>query len=129
VDERGELMTDHVAGQHLPGMVLIEASRQMFIATSELYFRDGDEPSSLLVTTLNSSFFELAFPVATRIVLTVRDSNDGDARGPVEVVVDLSQGGARVSEHFGRILSCASTTASRLENRSAKRVLRTLTDP
>jgi hypothetical protein len=41
VDDAGEHMSDHVSGQHLPGMVLIEAARQMILAVTEEFFSES----------------------------------------------------------------------------------------
>ncbi|WP_233420966.1 AfsA-related hotdog domain-containing protein [Xenorhabdus nematophila] len=38
IDERCELMSDHQTGQHIQGMILIEACRQTFIAVTEEFF-------------------------------------------------------------------------------------------
>src|SRR6056297_3072091 len=38
IDQDCELMGDHQSGQHVQGMILVEAARQAFLAVTETYF-------------------------------------------------------------------------------------------
>ncbi|VFR19821.1 hypothetical protein AMB3_3636 [plant metagenome] len=67
--ERNELMLDHLTGQHIQGMVLAEACRQMFLAVTEHYFLD-DCPSSkryFVINLMNVRYQSFAFPLPTQI--------------------------------------------------------------
>lgn len=43
LNDRCAEMSDHVTGQHLQGMILIEAARQMTLAVTEMYFIDSND--------------------------------------------------------------------------------------
>ena len=60
-----ELITDHVTGQHVQGMVLVEACRQMFIAVSELCHMDHEDGrrSYVVFNKMEVAFKAFTFPL------------------------------------------------------------------
>ncbi|MEZ5841960.1 MAG: AfsA-related hotdog domain-containing protein [Hyphomicrobiales bacterium] len=64
-----EIISDHVTGQHVQGMVLIEACRQMFIAVSELcHMDDGEGRRSYVVfNKMDVGFQAFTFPLPAQI--------------------------------------------------------------
>ncbi len=60
-----EILSDHITGQHLQGMVLIEACRQMFIAVSELCHMDAEagRRTYVVFNKMSVSFQAFAFPI------------------------------------------------------------------
>jgi hypothetical protein len=74
VDDECELMSDHVAGQHLPAMIQIEAVRQMGLAVTEEYFaKDFPGGCAFLWTSCQVTFAQYVFPVRLRLVCHVRE--------------------------------------------------------
>jgi len=68
IDDENELMSDHITGQHLQGMLLTEACRQMFLAVTEEFFSDNEqEIMSFAWTRGDVVFHDYAFPVSTII--------------------------------------------------------------
>lgn len=67
--EHNELMLDHLTGQHIQGMVLTEACRQMFLAVTERYFLKDYPPTSryFVINTMNIRFQKFAFPLPAQI--------------------------------------------------------------
>lgn len=65
LDERSELMSDHQTGQHIQGMVLIEAARQMFLAVTEQYFIGYEEQNRyyFVINSVDVAFTGFVFPV------------------------------------------------------------------
>ena len=67
--EHNELMLDHQTGQHIQGMVLTEACRQMFLAVTERFCLN-DSPASkryFVINTMNIRFYKFAFPLPAQI--------------------------------------------------------------
>ena len=58
-------MSDHVTGQHLQGMILVEAARQMTLAVTELFFLTAQNRKdvSFITHNLKSDFNEYVFPL------------------------------------------------------------------
>lgn len=62
-------MSDHITGQHIQGMVLTEAARQMMLAVAEKYILKREEQgcSYCILNSVNSTYHQFAFPVDTTI--------------------------------------------------------------
>lgn len=68
LDDRCSELDDHVTGQHISGMILIEASRQMFLAVTELYYlKDYSKDSYFVIKRNSSEFKKFVFPVDIKI--------------------------------------------------------------
>ncbi len=62
-------MSDHVTGQHIQGMVLVEAARQMVIAVTEKYFISNERKRGLNFVThsMDTTFHQFIFPLQVSI--------------------------------------------------------------
>lgn len=63
-------MSDHMTGQHIQGMVLTEAARQMMLAVAEKYFLKSHEKgnSYCALVRINSEFHQFVFPVDIKVL-------------------------------------------------------------
>lgn len=99
--ERSELMTDHQTGQHIQGMILIEAARQLFLAVTEEYFigQAVHDRYYFVINNLDVKFKGFVFPVdaALRYEIVSKDIQN-PARMRFDTVVSVVQGGACVTE-------------------------------
>lgn len=72
IDDENEIMSDHVTGQHLQGMLFSEASRQMFLAvTEEFYPNNKEEHISFAWKKSDVIFHNYAFPVKTKLIFEI----------------------------------------------------------
>lgn len=101
LDERSELMNDHQTGQHIQGMILIEAARQMFLAVSEEYFIDTHElkPYYFVINQIAVKFTGFVFPVAVALCYRINSKDVfRPSRMHFDVTVSFMQGGVCVTE-------------------------------
>lgn len=64
IDEDCELMNDHLSGQHVQGMVLIEAARQaMLVVTEKFLMPDNGINYAFIFNALSVSYSHYTFPV------------------------------------------------------------------
>lgn len=83
IDERCQLMADHQTGQHVQGMILVEACRQTFIAvTEEFYMEENNNHSYYVINNMNIDFCNFLFPLPATIhyQLLEQDSNERRVR-------------------------------------------------
>lgn len=71
IDDSGELFSDHVTGQHLPGMVFVEAVRQLCLGVTETHFMEDAQRSAFLLTSIHVRFLNWAFPLAIKAVYRI----------------------------------------------------------
>lgn len=104
IDENCELMGDHQTGQHLQGMLLVEAARQAFLAITEAYFLpQGDAEFYFIFNTLIAEYKRFIFPIATRLRCCVRekDLSGNNRRFVMEALVEQTDSeAAKISCSF-----------------------------
>lgn len=94
IDSRNELLIDHVSGQHVQGMILLEACRQMFLAVTEEYFL---KKSSILETyfvikSMAIDFKSFVFPVGAKVTYSLGTLNQKtNGRLAVDAVISIWQ--------------------------------------
>ncbi len=73
LDENSDMIADHDTGMHLQGMVLIESSRQMFIAVGEKYYAGKSAPKggNYVIDHMYVDFVNFVFPLPVSIQLDV----------------------------------------------------------
>lgn len=73
IDEDCELMSDHQTGQHVQGMILLEAARQSFLAVTEAFFLPQDGPKFyFVINEMTARYARFAFPLDARIRYEIR---------------------------------------------------------
>lgn len=66
-------MSDHITGQHLQGMVVIEAARQMVLAVSEMYLisNSSNVKANFLTNSINAEFYKFIFPLQVEMTCEI----------------------------------------------------------
>lgn len=98
IDDKNEIMSDHLTGCHVQGMVLIEAIRQMFVAAAQLHEATKASvcDAAVVIQKIDISFENFAFPIATIIrhkTLAV-DTTQKD-RIAFKALLEIAQNGKR----------------------------------
>ncbi len=74
LDDRMDRLADHVTGQHLSAMLLMEASRQAAIASLELEYRSrNDAKFGIVMEKIACRFNNFAFPIPTLITVNINE--------------------------------------------------------
>ncbi|WP_296657395.1 AfsA-related hotdog domain-containing protein [Paraburkholderia sp.] len=104
-DDCAEL-ADHVTGQHIQGMVFVEAARQLMLCVTEKYVLDEHArlSSYFVLNEMRTTFLAFAFPIETDCIFTLTDYKR-KTNGPIKAscVSEFSQAGqvvARVEIDF-----------------------------
>jgi hypothetical protein len=100
IDEDCELMSDHQSGQHVQGMVLVEAARQILIAVTEAYFiPKNDIDYSFIFNGLSVNFNQFAFPLGAVVRCTMKEASlDNPRRLSFSGYVEIEQCGQVVCD-------------------------------
>lgn len=82
VDNASAEISDHITGQHMSGMVLLEAARQMMLAVIEnvLAPKDAEEKYYVILNGMNIDFAHFAFPLELRIYCNIKDYHEESDR-------------------------------------------------
>lgn len=94
VDDDCAEMSDHMSGQHIQGMMLIEAARQMVIAVTEKFFIPEHKKGKMTFVThhTNSIFHTFVFPTEIKIQYQIKKIKPGvNGNLTAEVLIDFVQ--------------------------------------
>lgn len=97
IDEDCELMADHQTGQHVQGMVLMEAARQTFLAVTEAFFlpQDGGR-FYFVINKFAAEYNRFAFPLDATIRYRVTEMNVANPlRQSFSAEIDVMQCGLK----------------------------------
>jgi len=94
INENSELMSDHQTGQHVQGMILVEASRQAFIAVTEEFFMTENRGNSYyVINNMNIDFHNFMFPLPATIHYEVTEKDINDRRARFNAIISVIQDG------------------------------------
>jgi hypothetical protein len=91
IDERCELMSDHQTGQHIQGMLLVEACRQTFIAITEEFIYEKQKNYYYVINSINTDFQSFLFPLPAEIIFTYSEKNINEHRGRFKAQMHVNQ--------------------------------------
>jgi hypothetical protein len=101
LDNDSVLLSDHITGEHLQGMVLQEAARQMMLATTERFCIAKEHQGKMyfVLNELSTCFHAFTFPLSVEMELRFVDKVAKPKGGlKANIVVSFSQNGALVTE-------------------------------
>lgn len=94
LDEKCADMSDHVTGQHIQGMVLIEAARQSFLAVTEKFFNTNQATYFFTFNSFNIRYNDFVFPIGAKIHYSITEMDISKANRIVFAVnVEIQQVG------------------------------------
>ncbi|MCD9496570.1 hypothetical protein GLP20_17020 [Photobacterium carnosum] len=91
IDERCELMVDHQTGQHIQGMLLIEASRQAFIAVTEEWIYGNNISRYYVINNMAINFSNFIFPLPALISFEFIEKEINERRGHFKGIIQVTQ--------------------------------------
>lgn len=121
IDEDCELMNDHQSGQHVQGMILIEAARQAIVAVTESFLlpKNGTEYAFVL-NSLSVSYSHYTFPVGAVLRCNILEKiTDNPRRLSFSAEIDVEQCGQVVSKFTLAIGAMEKSRISKGENMQA----------
>ncbi|MFZ6047786.1 AfsA-related hotdog domain-containing protein [Pseudomonas sp. CR3202] len=91
IDERCELMGDHQTGQHVQGMIVIEAFRQSFLAVTETFFPLQSEQTYFVINAMNTTFMNFLFPLPADVEYRIVDRRRKGLHARYNVIMSVVQ--------------------------------------
>lgn len=92
IDENCELMGDHQTGQHVQGMILVEAARQSFLAVTEKFYpMENVEKTYFVINEMTTAFLGFMFPLGAQIEYRIKSKDINERRQKFCVEMDFVQ--------------------------------------
>ncbi|WP_243793867.1 AfsA-related hotdog domain-containing protein [Saccharopolyspora gloriosae] len=126
VDSGNEMMSDHLTGQHMQGMLVMEAERQMFIAVAEQHYlaQTAVGNSYFVIDTFATRYRNFLFPLPAIVrckVLSRRSPHRTRTTFSCELAV--LQSGSETAETEVRFTAFDTQVSHAKETRAAERSL------
>ncbi|MGW5877689.1 AfsA-related hotdog domain-containing protein [Nocardiopsis terrae] len=121
-----ELLLDHQTGQHVQGMVVVEAARQMFLAVTERYYthRWPGRRYYFVIDSISTTFENFLFPLDAEILYLVQSADlDDPERLGFTARIDLHQAGRRAASTEVSFTAFDTARLKRVEHRRADRAV------
>lgn len=125
-DDQCDEMQDHLTGEHLQAMLLVEASRQMMTATAELHWINKDlrGKKNFVLDSFSSQFLQYVFPLEVTFQLTVKSFRAGlNGNFKADVNINVMQLGQVMMSFQGAFSAMEKDSLAQLESMLAKRSL------
>jgi hypothetical protein len=128
LNDRKDRLCDHVTGQHIGAMQLMEAARQAMIATLEYEYVDGTgKRIGLILERFDSRFENYVFPLpASMSVNIVERKTVNDNHLSVTIVIRIIQAGQAMCQMELDLTLYDMSLLGKIEARRAKRAVATL---
>lgn len=95
LDERCDLMGDHQTGQHIQGMVLVEAFRQSFLAVTETFFPFGQGAAYFVINSIHMEFQSFLFPLPAHVDYRILEADVSARRARYKTTMSAMQNGTQ----------------------------------
>lgn len=123
-DEGSELLIDHLTGQHIQGLALVEAARQLWTAVVELFLRQGSDPIRLVLDSVSAQFESYVFPLPAEMQLRVLEADTKEVGLKLSCSVEFRQNDRSCAVVEARIRSVAAKIAEWQETMSAREAVK-----
>jgi hypothetical protein len=98
-DDALDRLSDHVTGQHVSAMLLLEAARQAIIASVELeYVATAGTKLGMVIDHFNTRFLGFVFPIPTKIHIEMEEVQQTDNQLSLTGTIVFIQAGQEVCE-------------------------------
>jgi hypothetical protein len=122
LDERCETLADHLTGQHIPSVALIEAARQTWTAVTEKYFHLGTA-TRFVVEALSSRFLRFVFPLPATLGYRVLGHERDHIQQRFHGTVVIRQAGAVAADFNVRFRVITEKFGTKYEAMAARQAL------
>ena len=118
VQNNNELILDHITGFHLPGMIFLEATRQMATSVVDMLFHD--EQKYYVMQDIKAEYLSFAFPIDTDITLELSQIGKCSETKGFSVNLKFIQNGKNVVSTSGSFISADKVQFAKKEQRMAE---------
>lgn len=129
LDERVEVLEDHLTGQHIPAITLLEAARQTWTVVIEQFLAHGTEPTRFVIGSVRSTFHSFVFPLPATIEFRLLGQEVSPIGSSIDCALRVRQDDRVAAEFEADVRVIPAAVAAKQEAMAARRAIRSaLTD-
>ncbi|MFJ1751578.1 AfsA-related hotdog domain-containing protein [Kitasatospora sp. NPDC088134] len=126
LDERVEVLEDHLTGLHIPAVTLLEAARQTWTAVTEQFLVPAEPATRFVIGHVDSTFESLVFPLPAHLEYRLTDQRATATGQSLSFTVTVHQTGRTAARFAAQIHSIQRLFAVKQEHMAARQELRTV---
>ncbi|NRA53866.1 MAG: hypothetical protein HRU23_06940 [Gammaproteobacteria bacterium] len=111
IDNDNEFLLDHFSGQLNPGMIFLEATRQISIASWASFVGDDPVNVSMIINDVHCEYIKFTFPFCTHITVSIE--RDGEN---YHVDINFNQNNELIVRTFATFKVVPSQRLSKMDN-------------
>lgn len=124
LDERVEVLEDHLTGLHIPGVTLLEAARQTWTAVTERFLIPAEPKTRFVIVYVDSAFESFVFPLPAHLEYQLVNQERGPAGQTITFQVTVHQTGRTAARFSAQIRVIPQIFAVKQEAMAARQALR-----
>lgn len=124
LDQRVEVLEDHLTGLHIPAVTLLEAARQTWTAVTERFLIGPEPKSRFVITRVSSSFLNFVFPIPAFLEYRLVERERGPVGDVIGFTVEVQQTGRIAARFEAEIRVIPELFAAKQEAMAARQTLR-----
>lgn len=127
LDERVEVLEDHLTGLHIPAVTLLEAARQTWTAVTERFLIAAEPATRFVIAHVNSMFLNFVFPLPAHLEYRMVRHDEGPVGHVIGCTVEIHQAGRVAARFEAEIRVIPEVFAAKQEVMAARQTLREAT--
>ncbi|MFD5075728.1 AfsA-related hotdog domain-containing protein [Streptomyces sp. NPDC058371] len=124
LDQRVEVLADHLTGLHIPAVTLLEAARQTWTVVTEQFLLDDEPPARFVISSVDSAFHRFVFPLPATVEYRLRGRERTPVGQAIAFTVSVRQGGEIAAEFTVEIRVIPQRFAEKQELMAARAAVR-----
>lgn len=124
LDDRVEVLEDHLTGLHIPAVTLLEAARQTWTAVTEQYLVEPEPKTRFVIDHVRSSFSSFVFPLPAYLEYTLLRLEHGAVGQVIAFTVEVHQCDRAAARFEAQIRVVPELFAVKQERMAARQALR-----
>jgi hypothetical protein len=124
LDERVEVLEDHLTGLHIPAVTLLEAARQTWTAVTEGFLIKPEPKTRFVIAYVDSAFESFVFPLAAHLEYQLIGQDQGPTGQTITFEVTVHQNGRTAARFAAQIRVIPQIFAVKQETMAARQALR-----
>jgi A-factor biosynthesis hotdog domain len=125
VDAHNEVLEDHLTGQHIPAIALLESARQLWTVVTEEFLLDEDTgPTRFVVISMGGRFHRYVFPLPTTLHYELVRREKGVVGEDFHVRVAVCQGDVIAAEIEAEYRVVPEKVSAKQERMAARQAVR-----
>jgi hypothetical protein len=126
LDAYSDMLSDHLTGQHIPAVTLLEAARQTWTVVTEEFLRPSDptDPQRFVIASFTSAFHRFVFPLPATLQYELHTCDPSSVGTAISCTIGIYQQGVLAAEISASYRLVPELVSRKQESMAARQAVR-----